>query len=182
MSLFDDLRANYVQWHQGHCDYESASMQFAMAFINGFKDHIGAPDHYLDAENREPVWYVQPLHVEESADGEYSYQTPNSHMDLLYRDEAGWWVVGLKLVLDRAVNSFPKSEFTYVFRFVLRDTICDMTVGFDRKEFSFPANDAQARKPVYDYMVKILKQMLALKPWDVPKKETIGFMVPHKEI
>jgi hypothetical protein len=85
----------------------------------------------------------------------------------------GFFLFGVRFVLDRATNAFPKSPFVYVVRFRLLEDNCEMEVAGET--FRFNPIDSTARAPVYDHMIGVLRNALERKPWDVEKQNTMGF-------
>jgi len=181
MSIFDDLRAQFTQWHGAHAAYDRDSAVFALRFLNNFKAYIQAPDSYKDMGGN-THWYVQPMSVRCDNDGKYTFKEADCPSDAIERcTEDGFWETGIKLTIDRADNTFPKSYFTYLVRFRLRDTKCEIEVGFDKEGFSFDTSDIKTQCLVFDYMIDVLKRVLAMRPSEVPQKEPIGFRLPRPE-
>jgi len=111
-------------------------------------------------------------------DGIYSFELAPRAENLLSKDERGYWIAGLQLTIDAHQGSFNQLYFWYLVRFVVRDSTCEMHIDFDKQQFTFRVDDAEKRKAAFDYMVQLVKQMFALKPWESVKKASIGFVTP----
>src|ERR1700730_1511390 len=175
MTLFDDLRKDYTRWDEAHSRYEQECILFAQQFLEAFKSYIGAPNNYVDID-RQTKWYVEPMEVTRDRSGEYHFKEAGSLVDLVQRDEDGYQQTGLRLTIDRQANSFPRGYFSFLVRFIIRPSECEIRVGFDNKQFSFPTSDPKKMTPVFDYMIQALRDVLAIEPWSVSKKAQIGFV------
>jgi hypothetical protein len=125
-----------------------------------------------------PQNYVQP--VAARIDKE-----PNSGMDVisfevvpdnyfLAKDEKGHWITGIQLTLDA-----PPRKFLYYYPiwFILSESVCEMVIGLEKQKFTFPIEDAAKYKPAFDHMVTLVKNRLALKPWEeTTEDKKIGFV------
>jgi hypothetical protein len=178
MSTFDDLRAEYTKWHQNHADYEMRSMLFAKRFALQLGGYLQAPESYNDSKNN-VHWYLQPMEATEDASGQWRFKEAEGLHDALSRCQDGLWATGLRLTLDRGPQTFPKSNFLFLIRLIIRDQECEMHVGFDDKVFSFDVSNPENLHPVFDHMVKTLRILFSMQPWDVPKKGPIGFVPPR---
>jgi hypothetical protein len=185
MSHFNDLRGNYSAWRETQNDYARESMQFAQMLANEFKRYIGAPDSFDDLESKRPVRYVTVLAAKKDKQtGEFIPTNPQSPMDVLYYDEDDcFWVTGIGLVLDKDANTYPKAQFTYLIRFIRRDSQVELHVGPERKRFFIKLKDPEGlvpdeetMNPIFDYMVGSLRETLSLRLWDAPLKGQIGFV------
>ena len=178
MTIFDELRADYVKWREASAKYEEECSDFARRFCLDFKTYLGAPDQYLELD-KQPKWYVQPLSVTKDEGGEYHFEDAASPVDMIERDDEGLWMTGCKLTIDQAPANFPKGYFAFLIRFVIRGENCELLAGFNNKKFEFSKNDAQGKVRIYEYFVDLIRGVLALDPWDFPTKQSIGF-VPAK--
>jgi hypothetical protein len=181
MSIFDEFRTGFTQWHDAHASYERDSAVFAIRFVNDFKTYIGAPESYHDMIG-DTRFYVQQQAVTQADSGNYEFRNVTTLMEAIERcQEDGFWETGITLTLEKATNTFPKSYFTFLVRFILRDMQCDMQIGFDKREFSFDRSDVKNAHPVFAYMVDLVRRTLTIRPWDIPSKQPIGFIWPQTE-
>jgi len=177
MSTFDELRELYKKW--GDCisnnKLESARLPWGLA--NGFRHYIGAPDTFRDSE-KSTQKYVFALKAICDDKGTIQYNEPKNKTDVLTLGEDGYWSAGIAVVLDRGENTYPKTDFRFFIRFVLRDRQCELHIGDKGAgKFKFNMDNEESVKPVYEYMVGLLKEILNMKPWDmqIPSKAPIGF-------
>lgn len=176
MTLFSDLQAAYAAWDQAHHDYLLNSVGFIHQFAAAFRKHIGAPEHYTaidQAKSRKP--YVQVLAVTEDEEGNYKFTPSRSPFELLSQQPDGFWQTGIGLVLDRNTNTFPKTEFTYRIKFVLRGADCEMIFPDDHR-FTFPVNNLDDQKPIFEYMLGLVEHTLGMQPWETREKRPMGFL------
>lgn len=176
MTLFTDLQAAYATWQQARNDYRLNSLRFIQRFAEAFRKHIGAPEHYTaddQAKSRKP--YVEVLAVSEDEEGNYNFTSSRSPFELLSQQPDGFWQTGIGLVVDRNANTFPKAQFTYLISFVLRGGDCEMIYP-DRRLFTFPSNKLDDQRPIFDYMLSLLDEILSTQPWETTEKRPIGFL------
>jgi hypothetical protein len=185
MSLFNDLRGNYSTWRQTQNDYMQNSMGFARTLANQFRHYIGAPDPFKDPESGKPIPYVTVLAAKKDEQTEeFVITKPESLIDVLYFDEDDcFWVTAIGLVLDINANTYPKTQFTYLIRFIRRDSQCEVHIGPERKQFFVKLKepeglvpDTETMNPVFDYMAHFLMETLAIRLWDAPPKGHLGFV------
>jgi hypothetical protein len=93
-----------------------------------FREHVGAPEHYLDIDRQTKKAYVEPRKIPRESSSEEK-SVPEYGLDLVTREDDGFFVFGVRFVLDRATNAFPKSPFVYVVRFRLLEDNCEMEVA-----------------------------------------------------
>jgi hypothetical protein len=177
MTLFSDLQAAYTKWQQARSDYRTLSLNFLRQFAEAFRKHIGAPEHYNVPEDDARKPYVELLMVSEDEEGHYRFSGSRSPFDLLSQEPDGFWLTGIGLVVDRSANVFPKAEFYYPIRFVLRGSNSEMIFpGGER--FVFSTNAVDDQKQVFDYMLGIVKDILGTPPWETTARRSIGFVPP----
>ncbi len=174
MSAFEEIQQLYEKWSKDGHDYLVLSAQFALRFANGFREHIGAPQHYLELDRQTTKEYVELRKIIRNSAGEEEAVEPRHGTDVLTRQDDGFFLFGVRFVVDSAINAFPKQWLIYLVRFRVVEDLCEMKVAGE--SFSFGARDNSARAPVYDHMVAVLKKELERKPWDGVQKQTIGFL------
>ena len=175
MTIFEDLRKDYQIARETSLEYQRSSALFAQRLARRFQIYIGAPDNYRTMKQDDTRWYVQPMRTTLRGHNDFVSETPEGLHDLLTKDEDGYWLVGLRLTLDIAANAFPKDNFVFLLKFTIRGGECEMSVGFGKDARKFQADDDEGIKPIFDNMISQLKELFARKPWDMPKKNTIGF-------
>lgn len=179
MSTFDELRKLYTIWAGSHSKYQSDSMQLVLGLANGFCRHIGAPKTYQDFDGSSKE-YVFPLEAFRDTEGKIHLNKPEHMIDVLTRDEDGYWIAGIAVALDRAENSYQKTIVQFYIRFILRDHMCELHIGDESDgKFEFDVDKADSGKPAYEYMVSLLRKLLSLQPWSTWKKAPIGFEPPR---
>jgi hypothetical protein len=177
MSTFDDLRKLFIEWDNRYKENNSNSWRFIYGLAGGFSKFIGAPNSYKEIGSNEMQHYVQPLQAVKDEEGNITYESPQYTSDVITRGDDGYWLSGIRLVMDRSERSFPKSDFTFAVQFILRDQECELMLG-DRAEGHFKFNlDDPTPDSVYEYMVSLLQEVFTSKP-DTFKKPMIGFVVP----
>jgi hypothetical protein len=176
MTLFSDLQTAYATWQEARNDYRMNSFRFIRRFAEAFGKYIGAPAHFTaDDESKSQKPYVEVLAVSEDEEGNYSFNSSNSPFELLSQQPDGFWQTGIGLVVDRNASTFPKAQFTYLIQFVLRGTDCEMIFPHDRR-FSFPVNNLDDQKSIFDYMLGLVEHTLGMQPWETSEKRPIGFL------
>jgi hypothetical protein len=149
MTSFEDLQSDAAQWLAEQAPYGQRSFQLLQDFANEFCAYIGAPKTpFLNLLTGGPQNYVQP--VAARIDKE-----PDSGMDvisfevvpannLLAKDDTGHWIVGIQLTLDAPPSKF---HYNYPIWFLLKESVCEMTIGLEKQKFTFPIEDAAKYKP-----------------------------------
>ncbi len=182
MAIFDDLRAQYSVWDERHKQYRFASMQFVFKLASEFTSYIGAPITYLDFRDKSTKRYIEPLQAVRDDEGNIHYKEAMTPIDAITHDKDGYWISGIKLVLDHGDKTYPKSSFHIPIRFMLRENQCELKIGTDNDgRFEFDLSDPNNFKPAFDYMVLLLNGVLELKPWSTIGKSPIGFTMPQPE-
>jgi hypothetical protein len=174
MSTFEEIQQLCKKWSEDEHNYLIQSTQFALRFANGFREYIGAPEHYLDFDMQTTKEYVELRKIIRNSAGEEEAVMPKHGTDALTRQDDGFFLFGVRFVVDSATNAFPKQSLVYVVRFRVVEAMCEMKVAGE--SFSFGVRDNSARAPVYDHMVAALKKELERNPWDGVQKQTIGFL------
>ncbi|MGD0419449.1 MAG: hypothetical protein ABSA68_07720 [Xanthobacteraceae bacterium] len=176
MTIFSDLQTKLDEWLQAQDDYQRRSITFMVEFATAFRSYIDAPETYIDFQTKQSLWYVQPVMAGADKDGIYSFEIAPSAEDLLLKDDEGYWITALQFTIDRQPAALKKLYFWYLIRFVLRHDFCEMHIGFDKKQFRFRPNEIATQHTAFHYMVTLVNDVFALKPWEAPKKGTIGFV------
>ena len=188
MTTFDDLRALYIGWSNRHREYFEDSYQFICRFAVQFGKYIGAPETYKemspggDPKKAPTKRYVGLLRAIKDDGGKVHLNEAEFPMDVVTPDDGGYWISGIKVTIDRAENTYPKSEFTFPVRFTLEPGQSRLQIG-DRPEgkFEIEANNPDSFKTAYEYMVSLLRGVFESPPWSSSKKTEIGFAPPEKE-
>ena len=170
MSEFDKLTTAYKNWHEQHLDYEKTSTQFAYRFARGFREYVGAPEYFTSLGGETKTQYVEALKL----DDQKKLIPPDNLLDLLARDDDGYFEFGVRVFLEMAPKTFPKLPFGFHVRFRLMKEECEIEIA--GRKFSFKLDDDSARRPVYEVMVDVLKRELSREPWEVTEKQQIGFL------
>lgn len=172
MNTYDELRAAYSQWSQIQNDYWRSAEKFAHHFTLGFREYLGAPDKYEEIGTGQNVQYVQLCKITQGADDEEHFE-PTHFTKALARGDDGYFTFGVKLILERAPNAFPKSGFAFSIDLFPTEQSCQIRVY--GREFTVDMNEEANRIPVFEHMKSYLDRFLQTKPWDVAKKQPIGF-------
>jgi len=72
--------------------------------------YIDAPAHFTDM-NDEQISYIETVGVRQQQDGSYKSIENAGYMELINSDENGYWLTGLRFILDVAPKAFPKGRF-----------------------------------------------------------------------
>jgi hypothetical protein len=174
MSAFDELRQLFTKAADAGNEYRMRTAYFAPGFTQGFREYIGAPEHYLAIDRKTKKSYVEAQKIEQDSSGRLEFTSTEDLLELVTQGEDGFWSFGVRLVLDRGENAFPKAAFGYHIRFRLKEDKCVLTVA--DKSFSFDMTNNPAMAAAYDYMVGLLKDAFTREPCDVVKKQSIGFV------
>jgi hypothetical protein len=179
-TTFDELRALYTEWSDRHNTYQFSSARLVRGLANGFRHYIGAPETFQDFD-KSTKRYVFALVATRDDEGKIHFNEPKYMTDVLTLDEDGYWLAGIGVVLDRGEHTYPKTDFRFYIRFVLRGRQCELQIGDESAgKIEFDIENEESVKPVYEYMVRLLKETLAMKPWSIPSKAPIGFEVPPR--
>jgi hypothetical protein len=180
MSVFSGLQVNYARWRESHLKYERDSAQFVLSLAAGLLKHIDAPATYEVRDDCGAMTkrYVEPIKVIVDQNGHMQCHSPASPVDVLTRsDKDGYWVSGIRLVIDQAANVFPKDEFNFMIQFILRERSGEAEVA--GQTFKFQTGDPNALVPIYAAIVDSIEKALAQPPWGkFPSKQYIGFKFP----
>jgi hypothetical protein len=169
MAKFDELRSDFNNWLERHREYQLQSTQFAHRFAAGFREYIGAPEHYTDMRKRKQL-YVEACKITD--DGEYI--STKNRLELLKWNDDGYLSFGIRFVLDIKPNAYPKRAFLFSVRFRNKIDECEMIIA--EKTFNFRINDNEARKEVYAYMADLLTKGLKREPWEGTEKQQFGYV------
>lgn len=175
MSIFDDLRLAYSASQETYREYAREAFLAAQQLAHGFREHLGAPETYLDPddETRHPYVRLLAFHIQ---DGMPAAVQPESHAELLIREPDGFWRFAISLTLDRDAETFPKQHLVFFMRLKPHAGIWHVHLlddGF--QEFHIPSGRPEERLPLFDQMVEMVKRLLAAKPWEGIEKLPIGF-------
>lgn len=180
MSTFDELRSLYIAWDDSHQQHHRDATQLALTFASGFSGYLGAPETYIDFNTRINKRYIQPMTATRDEDGIVHFDEPKTFLDVITRDENGYWTFGIKIVLDRMANAYPKSEFQYFIKFALRDRLCELHIGHEGgRKFELNLDSPDSMRQAYDFMLEMLRKVLTTQPWSTGEKAPIGFAVPE---
>lgn len=173
MAIYDDLRTAYQQWSSQNRDFWFGSGRYASAFADGFRKYLGAPEFYTEGGEKRP--YVELCKVTEDATGEPHFEPANDHHVMSPGKDESQLAFGITVILEQAPNTFPKGSFGF--------SIGMEPIAVDRcrlrisgEEFEIDMSDDKTRGPAYDHMAKVIREFLALKPWEANKKRPIGFV------
>jgi hypothetical protein len=189
MSTFDDLRNCYITWRSRNKTYFDHSWQFIRNFVVDFRSYIGAPELYAestigmnDPQKAPKKRYVDCLKAIKNDKGELQLVDAKSPMEAVTPDGDGYWISGIKVTIDIALNAHPKHDFQFPVRFTLRPDQAQIQIG-DEPGGTFPidAADPASFEPAYDYMIALLRDLFELQPWSSAKKVPIGFAPPQAE-
>ncbi len=173
MSMYEQLVQDCRQWSQTQTKYEQASRTFIQSFGNAFKTYIGAPDVCHDFETGRPGSCVALVAVNQSDPTNPKFERPGTG-DMLGRDEEGFWITGLKVTLQ-GPSLVPQMVSWFLLQFRLRPEGCNMSIWPEKSEFVLDVNNPATWTSAFDYMVRHIQEFAATKPWDTPKKTSIGF-------
>jgi hypothetical protein len=177
MAMYDELRHVYANWSQTKIDYWQDAARYARSFTEGFGEYLGAPREYVESDRTTKRPYVQLCKIVK-VDGEDDDLQPTNWLDALTREEDGFFEFGIRLVLERAVNSYPKTAFGFSVGFFPKENHCELRVA--EKTFRLEMTNDSTRVPVYDHMNEWLNRWLQAKPWEIDRKRQIGFI--HSEV
>jgi hypothetical protein len=176
VSTFDDLRSEYKTARETNLNYYHRCEIFARNLSTKLKNYIGAPEHFAEHRSGQEIPYVDTVGVEQQDDGTYKSIDDAGYMKLIHPDENGYWLTGLKLILDVAPNTWPKSGFLFLVRFIIRDNECEMYIADSKQATTFRVDDPAGPNAAFDLIAKMLKDAFARQPWDQAKKATMGFV------
>jgi hypothetical protein len=173
VTAFEEIQKLYGKWSEDEHRYLMQSLLFARGFANGFREHVGAPQQYLELDGATTREYVEARKVDCDLSGEHK-PVPEKGVDFLTRLDDGFFLFGVRFVFEPAPNAFPKQSIVYVIAFRIVEGTCEMKVAGE--SFSFDAREKKARAPAYDQMIAALKKELEHKPWEGVQKQAIGFL------
>lgn len=172
MTIYDGLRQDYEQWSTTNREYWFGSARYAVRFASGFREYLGAPEFFDD--NGKKQAYVEVRKVTEDENGEPHFESANFHEVLSVDDERSSLAFGIVVMLEIAANTFPKGSFAFSIGMVPRGNLC--TLRISGEEFNVDMSGDKSRLPAYEHMAKVVRDFLALKPWDAQRKQPIGFV------
>ncbi|TXN21895.1 hypothetical protein [Methylobacterium sp. WL19] len=184
MSRFTDLQQQHSAWRNAHWEYRMNCSIYMNAFTNQFRKYIEAPEYYDDysdgVDQPKKVKYVAVAEAEIKSDGFHKLtEIPATQTTAtLVKADNGRWVAGIKLVVDMAVNSYPKSAYFFPIEFEIEGNICRMEIGGETGgQFTYDVSDPSGPHEAFDYMIGWLGGVYASKPWETSKKGPMGFVV-----
>jgi hypothetical protein len=175
MPIFDDLRSEYKTGREATIHYYRRCEIFARTLSTKLQQYVGAPKDFTDFKGRTSS-YIDTVGVEQLNDGTYQSVENAGYGKLIQPDENGYWLTGLKVVLDVAPNTWPKEGFLFLVRFVIREDECEMYIAESKQATRFKLDDPNGPNAAFDLIVEMLKNAFARKPWDQTKKTSIGFV------
>lgn len=184
MTTFTDLQKSYKDWRERQRNYEQDAVQLVYSLAAGLLSHIGAPTSFAVERDRGTARrpYAEPIKVVIDENGQMHFCSPDNPMDVLTRsDKDGYWISGVKLLLDEATNVFPKGAFNFQVHFVLREKVGEVQIV--GKTLNIRRDDPESLVPVYTAIVNHLEKVLAQPPWEKLPRVTgnIGFELPAVE-
>jgi len=165
MTIFADLQALVTEWDQATTAYDEDAGKLAITFCN----ELGS---YLEA----PSGKIEPLKVTVDAYGNTCYEVCHSPFSILTKDDRGFFHFAVSVKVPRHDTSPTFLCLTYDIWFFVRDQKCEIEVSRDREKFSVPLSADNRFVPVFEYMIRVMKSVLAYKPWD-SEKPKIGFVL-----
>jgi hypothetical protein len=181
MTIFDELRTAYRSSQEAYREYARASLVAAQDLAHRFRDYLGAPETYTDPEDETRRPYVRLLAFQ-IADGVPVAAAPESHADILAREDDGFWRFAISLTIDRDSDSFPKQQLAFFLRLKLHGGICHVQLlddGF--QDFRIAETGDGGERALFDQMVEMVKRLLSAKPWEGVEKLPIGFELHHPD-
>jgi hypothetical protein len=183
MSTFDVLCSEFKVWRQRYIDDHHASMNFALQFVKKLQNYIGAPDSYKQlsfSETTATNKYVEAKKIIFQDEYTYKTATPDSILDLIQRDEDGYWSFAVCITLEVAPNAFPKQSFAIPVFFIIDDGSAKLRITkMHDGEFAYSLGDDTKNSAAYDFIVELLRENFKRKPADqVSTKTPIGFTYP----
>lgn len=179
MPDFEELRLLYTAWNGKLFQYHIDANQLVVRLAAHFREHIAAPKTFVKPDGSEGL-YVEPMKVRRGHDGYFQFEEAGgSILDIASREDDGWWIAGIKIILDQGENAYPKRPFCFFLTFFLRDREGELYFEDTKKDrFKFVIDDIASLDPLCEGMVSILQKTLATPPWGVWEKGPIGFAHP----
>lgn len=181
MTIFDELRAAYRSSQEAYREYARASVAAAQELAHRFRDYLGAPETYTDPEDETRRPYVRLLAFQIAETGPVA-AVPESHADLLARDDDGFWRFAISLTIDRDGDTFPKQQLAFFLRLKLHGGTLHVQLlddGF--QDFHIAEAGKGDERALFDQMVEMVKRLLSAKPWEGVEKLPIGFELHHPD-
>ena len=175
MTIFEEIQTAYRASQETYREYARASLAAAQQLAHQFREYLGAPETYSDPEDETRRPYVRLLAFQ-IQDGVPVAVQPESHADILAREDDGFWRFAISLTIDRDSDSFPKQQLAFFLRLKLHGGIRHVQLlddGF--QDFRIPGTGETDERALFDHMVGMVKRLLQAKPWDGVEKLPIGF-------
>lgn len=181
MTIFEEIQAAYGAAQETYREYARASFAAAQQLAREFREYLGAPETYADPEDETRRPYVRLLAFQ-LQDGLPVAAQPESHADILAREDDGFWRFAMSLTIDRDGEAFPKQQLAFFLRLKLHGGIRHVQLlddGF--RDFRLPGTGETDRYALFDHMVGMVRRLLQAKPWEGIEKLPIGFELHHPE-
>jgi hypothetical protein len=175
MSIFEEIQAAYRASQETYREYARASLAATQDLAHRFREYLGAPETYSDPEDETRRPYVRLLAFQ-IQDGVPVAAQPESHAELLAREDDGFWRFAISLMIDRDSDSFPKQQLAFFLRLKLHGGIRHVQLlddGF--QDFRIEESGETDERALFEHMVEMLKRLLRAKPWEGVEKLPIGF-------
>ena len=175
MAIFEEIQSAYRASQETYREYARASLAAAQDLAHGFREYLGAPETYTDPEDDTRRPYVRLLAFQ-IQDGVPVAAQPESHADILAREDDGFWRFAISLTIDRDSDTFPKQQLAFFLRLKLHGGIRHIQLlddGF--QDFRIGDTGESDQRALFDHMVEMVKRLLRAKPWEGIEKLPIGF-------
>jgi hypothetical protein len=175
MTIFEELQIAFRSSQETYREYARSSLVAAQQLAHEFREYLGAPETYTDPEDETRRPYVRLLAFQ-LQDGVPVAAQPESHADILAREDDGFWRFAISLTIDRDGDSFPKQQLAFFLRLKLQGGVRHVQLlddGF--QDFHIPGTGETDRYALFDHMVGMVRRLLQAKPWEGVEKLPIGF-------
>lgn len=179
MSIFDRLQAAYRASQERYRDYVAQSLAVAHTLAHEFQVYLGAPETFTEAddETRRPYVRLMSFQLQE---GSPVAAPPETSLDLLLRDEDGFWRFVISLTLDRDAATFPKQNLAFFMRLKVHDGEWHVQLLDDGyQDFRIIGPEDPKLRALFSRMVAMVERLLAAKPWEGLERLPIGFELLH---
>lgn len=185
MSRYEDLGIAYGAWRTASITYMRDCGRLISQFADAFRDYLGAPENYRSfssGSQAEPHLEKTVSVMEASRDGHgdirYEKMDGGQFWPDLIRTESGNFIAAIRLVVEEAPNTYPKSGYFFPVFFSVRNGRCRIHVGEEHREaVEFDAADLSTAVPAFDLMINWLHDVYRRDPSEIRTSEPIGFIV-----
>ena len=182
MTIFDELQEAYRASQDRYRDYARDSFAAAQALAHDFRLYLGAPETYTDPEDETRRPYVRLLSFQ-IQDGLPAAVQPESHLDIMAREDDGFWRFAIALILDRDSQSFPKQSLAFFLRMKVHgDDTHVQLLDNGVQDFHLGTSETGGKEALFDHMTEMVNRLLRAKPWEGVEKLPIGFELHHPSI